>query len=162
MIVSQNRFDLSSAYLMKYYNTLAINMPLILYNWICYSVIIIKLGPCQNFHEVFIQHGVFPDFLTFSTIFLRYERGAKFSMYKQEIVLWNQTKYLLRIWGKLVWEPAYFSDLKSGKFPDHQPFFIIGWPSEKSSDVARTRLGPVSQIVNRLAPEFFLAEMLRV
>ena len=48
------------------------------------------------------------------------------------------------------------------KFPDYNPIFTIGWPSEKSSDVARTRLGPVSQIVNRLAPEFLLAEMLRV
>ena len=51
---------------------------------------------------------------------------------------------------------------KTSKILNHNPFFTIGWPSEKSSDVARTRLGPVSQIVNRLAPEFFLGEMFRV
>ena len=38
----------------------------------------------------------------------------------------------------------------------------MGWTSEKKSHGARTRLGPVSQSVNRLGPEFFLAEKLRV
>ena len=48
------------------------------------------------------------------------------------------------------------------RIPDGDPFFDIGWTSEKLSDGARTRLGPVSQSVNRLKYEFFWAEILRV
>ena len=48
------------------------------------------------------------------------------------------------------------------KITDYNPIFTIGWRSEKSSDVARTRLGSVSQSVNRLGPEIFTGEMLRV
>ena len=67
---------------------------------------------------------------------------------------------------KLCYVKLLYSGIKNCpqklKFPDYNPIFTIGWPSEKSPDVARTRLRPVSQIVNWLAPEFFLAEMLRV
>ena len=45
---------------------------------------------------------------------------------------------------------------------DCHPFFRIEWTSEILSDGASTRLGPVSQSVNRLKSEFFLVEILRV
>ena len=46
--------------------------------------------------------------------------------------------------------------------PDCHLFFRIECTSEILSDGARTRLGPVSQSVNRLKCEFFWAEILRV
>ena len=46
--------------------------------------------------------------------------------------------------------------------PDGHPVFNIGWTSEILLDLARTRLAPVSQSVNRLKCEFFLAEKLTV
>ena len=60
----------------------------------------------------------------------------------------------------------FFSCMKSWttelRKPDHQPFLNTGVSSEKISDLASTQLGPVSQSVNRLKSEFFLAEILRV
>ena len=64
------------------------------------------------------------------------------------------------------YKELFFSCMKNWatelRKPDHQPFLNTGVSYEKISDLASTQLGPVSQSVNRLKSEFFLAKILRV